>query len=137
VLADSNEAPITEFRIGLLCGTLDYAELGSSSSGAVYLADLDAVEPVVTTIQTDGTTGYYSVMLSRADGDIKILDEMKGKHLGFADPNSTSGYLIPSVALPEQGYEISSFFGQTTFSGGHEQNVLAFPAATNRTFWRS
>ena len=110
---------------GLLGGTLDYAELGASGYAAVYLDNPDAVEPVATTIQLDGSTGYYSVMLSRADSGIKTLDDMKGKHLGFADPNSTSGYLIPSVALPAQGYVIEDFFGQTSFSGGHEQNVLA------------
>ncbi len=110
---------------GLLGGTLDYAELGASGYAAVYLEDPDAVEPVATTIQTDGATGYHSVMVSRADSDIATLDDMAGKHLGFADPNSTSGYLIPSVALPVEGYVIEEFFGETSFSGGHEQNVLA------------
>lgn len=110
---------------GLLGGTLDYAELGSSGYAAVYLEDPDAVEPFATTIQTDGATGYHSVMVSRADSGIETLDDMKGKHLGFADPNSTSGYLIPSVSLPKQGYVIEEFFGATSFSGGHEQNILA------------
>jgi len=110
---------------GLLGGTLDYAELGSSSFSGVYLADPNAVEPFATTVQTDGSTGYHSVMVSRSDGPIKTLDDMKGKHLGFADPNSTSGYLIPSVTLPKQGYPIQTFFGESSFSGGHEQNVLA------------
>lgn len=110
---------------GLLGGTLDYAELGASGYSAVYLENPDAVEPFATTIQTDGATGYHSVLVTRADSGIESLDDMKGKALGFADPNSTSGYLIPSVALPEQGYVIEDFFGSTTFSGGHEQNVLA------------
>ncbi len=110
---------------GLLGGTLDYAELGSSGYAAVYLEDPDAVEPIATTVQLDGATGYHSVLISRADSDIDTLDDMAGKVLGFADPNSTSGYLVPSVALPEQGYVIEDFFGSTVFSGGHEQNVLA------------
>lgn len=110
---------------GLVGGTLDFAELGASAYAAVYIEDPKAVEPIVTTIQLDGSTGYYAVMVARADSGIKNLDDMKGKHLGFADPNSTSGYLIPSVALPKQGYDISTFFGKTSFSGGHEQNVLA------------
>lgn len=110
---------------GLLGGTLDYAELGSSGYAAVYLENPDAVEPIATTVQLDGATGYHSVLVSRADSDIDTLDDMAGKVLGFADPNSTSGYLVPSVALPEQGYVIEDFFGSTVFSGGHEQNVLA------------
>ncbi len=110
---------------GLLGGTLDYAELGASGYAAVYLANPDAVEPIATTVQTDGSSGYHSVMVTRADSGIETLDDMKGKRLGFADPNSTSGYLIPSVTLPKQGYPIEDFFGETSFSGGHEQNVLA------------
>ncbi len=110
---------------GLLGGTLDYAELGASGYSAVYLANPDAVEPIATTVQTDGSSGYHSVMVARADSGIETLDDMKGKRLGFADPNSTSGYLIPSVTLPKQGYPIEDFFGETSFSGGHEQNVLA------------
>ncbi|OUS07853.1 phosphonate ABC transporter substrate-binding protein [Rhodobacterales bacterium 52_120_T64] len=168
ILAGSNDAPITEFRIGLLggeneadrlanneClieryetllgvpvklfpaadyagviegllgGTLDYAELGSSGYAAVYLEDPNAVEPFATTVQLDGATGYHSVMVARADSGIATLDDMADKSLGFADPNSTSGYLIPSVSLPQQGYVIEDFFGSTTFSGGHEQNILA------------
>ncbi len=110
---------------GLLGGTLDYAELGASGYSAVYLADPTAVEPIATTVQTDGASGYHSVMVTRVDSGIETLDDMAGKHLGFADPNSTSGYLIPSVALPAQGYVVEDFFGETSFSGGHEQNVLA------------
>ncbi len=50
---------------------------------------------------------------------------MKGKKLGFADPDSTSGYLIPMTALPKEiGTDVKSYFGETGFGGGHEQLVL-------------
>ena len=110
---------------GLLGGTLDYAELGASGYAKVYLADPNAVDPVLTTVQTDGATGYYSIMLARKDSGIKSLKDMKGKRLGFADPDSTSGYLVPSVALPAQlGQPVDKYFGKTGFGGGHENNVL-------------
>ncbi|MGH6807777.1 MAG: phosphate/phosphite/phosphonate ABC transporter substrate-binding protein, partial [Ensifer adhaerens] len=49
----------------------------------------------------------------------------KGKKLGFADPDSTSGYLIPLVTLPETiGAPVKEFFGETGFGGGHENLVL-------------
>ncbi len=38
---------------GLLGGTLDYAELGASGFAKIYLAKADAVEPILTTVQTD------------------------------------------------------------------------------------
>ncbi|MCI5078340.1 phosphonate ABC transporter substrate-binding protein [Oricola sp.] len=110
---------------GLLGGTLDYAELGASGYAKVYLTDPEAVDPVLTTVQTDGATGYYSIMLSRKDSGITSLEDMKGKKLGFADPDSTSGYLVPSVALPAQlGAKVEDYFGETGFGGGHENVVL-------------
>lgn len=111
---------------GLLGGTLDYAELGASGYAKIYLENKDAVEPVLTTVQTDGATGYYSIMVARADSGIKTLADLKGKKLGFADPDSTSGYLIPTVTLPKDlgGTPVKDYFGSTGFGGGHEQLVL-------------
>ncbi|MBB4272890.1 phosphonate ABC transporter substrate-binding protein [Rhizobium mongolense] len=110
---------------GLLGGTLDYAELGASAYAKVYLANSKAVEPILTTVQTDGATGYYSVMVARKDSGIKKLEDVKGKKLGFADPDSTSGYLVPLVTLPEAiGAPVKEYFSSTGFGGGHENLVL-------------
>ena len=110
---------------GLLGGTLDYAELGASGYAKIYLENKDAVEPILTTVQTDGSTGYYSIMVARANSGIKTLADMKGKKLGFADPDSTSGYLIPVTSLPKEiGAEVKDYFASTGFGGGHEQLVL-------------
>jgi len=110
---------------GLLGGTLDYAELGASGYAKIYLADAKAVEPILTTVQTDGATGYHSVMVARADSGMTKLEDMKGKKLGFADPDSTSGFLVPSVALPaELGAPVKEYFAETGFGGGHENLVL-------------
>lgn len=110
---------------GLLGGTLDYAELGASGYAKVYLEDKDAVEPILTTVQTDGSKGYHSLMVARKDSGMTKLEDMKGKKLGFADPDSTSGYLVPSVALPKDiGMPVDKFFSETGFGGGHENLVL-------------
>ena len=111
---------------GLLGGTLDFAELGASGYAKVYLADAKAVDPILTTVQTDGSTGYHSIMIARADSGIKTLADSKGKTLAFADPDSTSGYLIPVTALPKDlGMPVKDFYSKTDFAGGHEQVVLA------------
>ncbi|MFK3966747.1 phosphonate ABC transporter substrate-binding protein [Ensifer adhaerens] len=110
---------------GLLGGTLDYAELGASGYAKIYLAKADAVEPILTTVQTDGSTGYHSIMVARKDSGITKIEDLKGKKLGFADPDSTSGYLVPLVTLPEAiGTPVKEFFGETGFGGGHENLVL-------------
>jgi phosphonate transport system substrate-binding protein len=110
---------------GLLGGTLDYAELGASGYAKTYLENPDAVEPILTTIQTDGSTGYHSVMVARKDSGMTKLEDMKGKKLGFADPDSTSGFLVPNVTLPDAVHApIKEYFAETGFGGGHENLVL-------------
>jgi phosphonate transport system substrate-binding protein len=110
---------------GLLGGTLDYAELGASAYAKVFLENKDAVEPILTTVQVDGSTGYYTIMVASKKSGITKLEEMKGKKLGFADPDSASGYLVPVVALPKDiGMPVKEFFGETGFGGGHENLVL-------------
>ncbi|WP_233491784.1 phosphonate ABC transporter substrate-binding protein [Nioella nitratireducens] len=111
---------------GLLAGQLEFAGLGSSGYAGIYLQDPEAVEPLYTVMQVDGSLGYYSVMYTRADSGIESLADMEGHSLAFADPNSTSGYLVPSYELAnEEGLNMDTYFSQTGFGGGHEQAVVA------------
>lgn len=110
---------------GLLGGTIDIASMGASSYAAIYLQDAEAVDPILTYTQSDGSSGYYSIMVARKDSGIKTLADAKGKKLGFADPDSTSGYLVPNVALPKElGAPVNQYFSETGFGGGHENLVL-------------
>ncbi len=113
---------------GLLGGTIDMAWLGASGYAATYLGDPDAVEPVLVKANLDGSYVYYSIGFARADSGISSLDDMAGKKFGFGDPNSTSGYLIPSVEIPQAtGHTMDNgdFFGEVVFTGGHEQTIVA------------
>jgi phosphonate transport system substrate-binding protein len=112
---------------GLIGGTLDLAWLGASAYAAVWLADPDAVRPVLVKTNHDGSYMYYSIGIARADSGITSLEDMRGRSFAFADPNSASGYLIPSVEIPQAGYSMVSgdYFGRVGFSGGHEQTIVA------------
>jgi phosphonate transport system substrate-binding protein len=111
---------------GLLAGQLEFAGLGSAGYAGIYLQDPDAVEPLYTTMQIDGSLGYYSVMYTLADSGITSLEEMEGHSLAFADPNSTSGYLVPSFELVQElEMPLEDYFSETGFGGGHEQAVVA------------
>jgi phosphonate transport system substrate-binding protein len=112
---------------GLLGGNLDMAWLGASGYAKVFLTNPDIVEPVLVKINNDGSFGYYSVGFARVDSGIDSLDDMKGKMFGFGDPNSTSGYLIPSIEIPQSGYSMKpgEYFKDVVFTGGHEQTIVA------------
>lgn len=110
---------------GLLAGQLDAASLGASGYSGIYLQDAEAVEPIFVALENDGSDGYYAMMYARADSGIENLEGMKGKSLAFADPNSTSGYLVPKAELEMQGLNLEEYFSTTGFGGGHEQAVVA------------
>ena len=113
---------------GLLGGTIDMAWLGASGYAKTWLSDPEAVEPILVKVNNDGGYGYYSVGFARKDSNVASLEDMKGKVFGFGDPNSTSGYLIPSIEIPEAtGATMVSgdYFGEVKFTGGHEQTIVA------------
>ena len=113
---------------GLIGGTLDMAWLGASAYAAVYVEDPEAVEPVLVKTNLDGSFTYHSIGFARKDSGITSLSDMKGKVFGFGDPNSTSGYLIPSVEIPAiigATMDSGDYFGEVRFTGGHEQTIVA------------
>ncbi|WP_428927571.1 phosphonate ABC transporter substrate-binding protein [Marinibacterium sp. SX1] len=113
---------------GLLGGTIDMAWLGASAYAKTYLSDAEAVEPVLVKVNTDGSYGYHSIGFARVDSGITSLEDMQGKVFGFGDPNSTSGYLIPSIEIPQvtgSTMESGDYFGEVKFTGGHEQTIVA------------
>lgn len=113
---------------GLLGGTIDMAWLGASGYAKTFLSDPEAVEPVLVKVNVDGGYGYYSIGIARKDSEIASLEDVKGKTFGFGDPNSTSGYLIPSIEIPEAtgaSMDSGDYFGEVKFTGGHEQTIVA------------
>jgi phosphonate transport system substrate-binding protein len=106
---------------------IEFAGLGPSIYAAAWIDTNGGIEPILTSEQVDGSTSYVSVMLVRADSGITNLDQMRGRSLAWADPNSASGYLIPRFELRRAGVgvEPGQYFARTGFGGGHEQAVIA------------
>ncbi|RJL16365.1 phosphonate ABC transporter substrate-binding protein [Paracoccus siganidrum] len=109
---------------GLLGGSLDMAWLGASGYAKIFLTDPEAVEPVLTKQNMDGSTGYYAIGFARADSGIATIEDARGKSFAFAEPNSTSGYLVPGAELQEIVGPLADFFSDVRFSGGHEQSIV-------------
>ena len=113
---------------GMVGGSIDMSWLGASSYAKAFLTDPEAVEPVLVKTNLDGSFSYHSIGFARKDSGIASLDDMKGKKFGFGDPNSTSGYLIPSIEIPMATgatMENGDYFGEVVFTGGHEQTIVA------------
>lgn len=116
---------------GLLGGKVDMVlSMSPSSYASVYINDPKAVDVVgIVVDDADKSRGYHSVVVVKADSPYKTLADLKGKSFGMADPDSTSGFLIPNQSFKKDfGGSVddryNGHFSSVTFSGGHEQDVL-------------
>ena len=116
---------------GFAARQLEIAGLGPVGYARIWLDTNGNIEPLVITQEADGSISYVALMYTRADSGITSLEQMRGRSLGWADPNSTSGFLVPRSELREAGINVDTYFSRTGFAGGHEQGVVA---VLNRQF---
>ncbi|KGD75899.1 phosphonate ABC transporter substrate-binding protein [Pantoea vagans] len=116
---------------GLLGGKIDMVlSMSPASFASVYLQDPKAVDVVgIVVDDKDQSRGYHSVVIVKADSPYKKLEDLKGKSFGMADPDSTSGFLMPNQAFKKMfggsvDDKYNNTFSSVTFSGGHEQDIL-------------
>lgn len=115
---------------GLLGGTLDMAWLGASAYAKIALTDPKAVNVKLIAENVDGTQGYYSIGIASKASGITSMDDAKGHTFAFAEPNSTSGYLVPAAELMAKYGDLDKYFKSTAFSGGHEQTIVGVANGT-------
>ncbi|NIF20315.1 phosphonate ABC transporter substrate-binding protein [Candidatus Pantoea multigeneris] len=116
---------------GLLGKKIDMVlSMSPASYASVYLQDPKAVDVVGLVVDDkDQSRGYHSVVIVKADSPYKKLEDLKGKSFGMADPDSTSGFLMPNQAFKKEfggsvDDKYKGTFSSVTFSGGHEQDIL-------------
>jgi phosphonate transport system substrate-binding protein len=106
-------------------GQVEMSSMSPAAYAGAWLDSNGGVEPILVTREADGSTSYIAVMYVRADSGITSLEQMRGKSMAWADPNSASGYLIPRAELRTAGISPEQFFSRTGFAGGHEQAIVA------------
>ncbi|MHC2595734.1 phosphonate ABC transporter substrate-binding protein [Pantoea endophytica] len=116
---------------GLLGNKIDLVlSMSPASFASVYLQNPKAVDVVgIVVDDKDGSQGYHSVVIVKADSPYQKLEDLKGKSFGMADPDSTSGFLMPNQAFKKEfggtvDDKYNNTFSSVTFSGGHEQDIL-------------
>ena len=112
---------------GMRFNKVQVAWFGNKS--AMEAVDRADAEVFAQMVNADGTKGYYSHLIVNKDSPIKTLDDMlkKGKDLSFGngDPNSTSGFLVPSFYVFAKNKIDARTFFKVSRSGNHESNALA------------
>jgi phosphonate transport system substrate-binding protein len=110
---------------------IQFATIGAANYALGRKVMGDKITAVATSEDNFGSTGYHSVIVVKTDSPYQKIDDLKGKVLAWADPNSTSGYAVPLYFMKKDGIDPSSFFSKTPFSGSHELGVVG---VVNGTF---
>jgi phosphonate transport system substrate-binding protein len=112
------------------------------NKSAMEAVDRARGEVFAKVVAADGTEGYYSLLIVNKDSPLRSLDDVirqrQGLVLGYGDPNSTSGTLVPGYyAFARNDVDPLRDFKRTIRSN-HESNLLAVATkqvdvATNNT----
>jgi phosphonate transport system substrate-binding protein len=112
---------------GMRFNKVQVAWYGNKS--AMEAVDRASGEVFARMTQPDGGIGYWSLMIAHKDSALRDLqDVLKNRQnltLGFGDPNSTSGSLVPGYyAFAQNGVDPVKDFKRTV-RANHETNILA------------
>jgi phosphonate transport system substrate-binding protein len=112
---------------GMRFNKVQVAWFGNKS--AMEAVDRASGEVFAQMVNADGSKGYYSHLIVNKDSSLNSLSDVlaQGKNLSFGngDPNSTSGFLVPSYyVFAENKIDAKTFF-KTTRSSNHEANAMA------------
>ncbi|KAF0813875.1 Phosphate-import protein PhnD [Andreprevotia sp. IGB-42] len=112
------------------------------NKSAIEAVDRAGGEVFAQQVDADGAPGYWSLLITHKDSGITSIDQVlkgKGKYtLGYGDPQSTSGFLVPGYYLfSENDIDPKTHF-KTVRNANHETNIMAVlnkqvDVATNNT----
>ncbi|NYT65704.1 phosphonate ABC transporter substrate-binding protein [Alcaligenaceae bacterium] len=112
---------------GMRFDKVDIAWYGNKS--AMEAIDRANGEVIFKTTAAKGDAGYWSLLITHKDSPINSVADMlanaKDLNFGNGDPNSTSGYLVPSYYVFAQNQVDANKIFKRTVNASHEVNALS------------
>lgn len=120
---------------GMRFKKVDAAWFGGKSY--IEAAKIAGAEAFASSVSDDGERGYYSHLITNKNnpivaeakamgGDKYVLKNAAKLTFAFNEPNSTSGFLVPSYYIfAENGVNPKEAFKRLIFAGSHEATALA------------
>lgn len=105
-------------------GRVQYAIL-SAGAYAATSEICKCVEPLVLPAAMDGSRGFHAILLARADGPIRKLEDTDGARLALGAADSVAGRLVPLKEFAAAGIDPSSHFAALYESPGPVDAVRA------------
>ena len=125
---------------GMRFDKVDVAWFGNKS--AMEAVDRAGGEIFAQTVDVEGNPGYWSLLVTHKDSKINSVEDMlkhaKDLTFGNGDPNSTSGFLVPSYYVFAKNNVDPKKAFKRVLNSNHQTNLLAaankqVDVATNNT----
>lgn len=68
---------------------------------------------------------YRSILIVPSRSPAQSLKDLRNMVMGFSDPESFTGCLVPCMMLAEEGRNPKSFFKKVVFTGSHDRSIQA------------
>jgi phosphonate transport system substrate-binding protein len=101
------------------------AHMGALNTFNYVLASARGCADVAVASVRFGTNYYAGQLITRSDSGIGSIDDLAGTTFCRPDPTSTSGWVIPSIAMQAAGLNPETDLAQIVDAGGHDSVVLA------------
>ena len=96
-----------------------------------YVLAVEKIEiDVLVTLGVNGKpSNYQSIIVTGKDSGMKTMEDVKANAknltIGFSDPASASGHLIPRAYLTSIGLDPKTTFKETLFASSHTASMMA------------
>lgn len=115
----------TDFTGAVEAMCSDEAHMGALNTFNYLVANgRDCAEVGVASVRF-GSTFYTGQVITRADSGIASISDLAGKTFCRPDPTSTSGWVIPSLAMQAEGIDPEADLAEIVDAGGHDAVVIA------------
>ena len=82
-----------------------------------------------------GEASYHSLIIVPTDSGIQTLDDLVGQRIGFQEPDSTSGFLLPVDMLLEAGLQVAELGDRSEQPGADEVGYVFTDDDKNTLLW--
>lgn len=142
-LSDALKMPVNASYVTSYAAVIESMRFGKVHmawfGGKSYIeaAKMANAEAFAQTLSDSGSPGYYAHLITsknnpiasqikNGNGDQYVIENASDLTFAFNDPNSTSGFLVPSYYIfAKNNINPKEAFKQVIFSGSHEANTLA------------
>ena len=83
----------------------------------------------------DGVSSYHSVIVVRSNSGITSLEDLRGGRIGFQDPDSTSGFMLPAGLLRSEGLVIRELASRENVPSADEVGYVFTGDDNNTLGW--